>query len=34
MQCIINEDDYDSAIIALHQALIEPENHGDVIVAA
>ncbi|WP_150305744.1 aspartate kinase [Pseudomonas saliphila] len=34
MQCIINEDDYDAAVDALHKALIEPENHGDVIVAA
>lgn len=34
MQCIINEEDYDAAVVALHQALIEPENHGDVIVAA
>lgn len=34
MQLIINEADYDAAVVALHQALIEPENHGDVIVAA
>jgi aspartate kinase len=34
MQCVINEDDYDAAVAALHQALIEPEKHGDVIVAA
>ena len=34
MQCVINEDDYDAAVAALHKALIEPENHGDVIAAA
>ncbi|PCC97730.1 aspartate kinase [Halopseudomonas pelagia] len=34
MQCIIKEEDYDAAVAALHQALIEPENHGDVIAAA
>lgn len=34
MQCIINEQDYDAAVAALHKALIEPENHGDVIAAA
>mgnify|MGYP003666416805 FL=1 len=34
MQCIIQEEDYDAAVAALHQALIEPENHGDVIAAA
>ncbi|GGC98951.1 aspartate kinase [Halopseudomonas salina] len=34
MQCIINEDDYDAAVAALHRALIEPENHGDVIAIA
>ena len=34
MQCVVQEEDYDAAIAALHRALIEPENHGDVIVAA
>ncbi|RHW23186.1 aspartate kinase [Pseudomonas jilinensis] len=34
MQCIVHEDDYDAAVAALHRALIEPENHGDVIAAA
>ena len=34
MQCVVREEDYDAAIAALHRALIEPENHGDVIVAA
>ncbi|HCL77283.1 aspartate kinase [Stutzerimonas nitrititolerans] len=34
MQCVVNEEDYDDAIAALHRALIEPENHGDVIAAA
>ena len=34
MQCVVNEEDYDKAIAALHRALIEPENHGDVIAAA
>ena len=34
MQCIVDEDDYQAAVAALHQALIEPENHGDVIAAA
>lgn len=34
MQCVVNEEDYDAAIAALHRALIEPENHGDVIAAA
>ena len=34
MQCVVNEDDYDDAVAALHRALIEPENHGDVIAAA
>ncbi|TBU99149.1 aspartate kinase [Stutzerimonas kirkiae] len=34
MQCVVNEEDYDAAIIALHQALIEPENHKGVIAAA
>jgi aspartate kinase len=34
MQCVVNEDDYAAAVATLHQALIEPENHGDVIVAA
>jgi aspartate kinase len=34
MQCIINEDDYADAVAALHRALIEPENHGDVIAVA
>ena len=34
MQCIIADADYDAAVVALHKALIEPENHGDVIAAA
>lgn len=34
MQCIIDEADYDAAVVALHRALIEPENHGDVIAVA
>ncbi|HCJ28718.1 MAG TPA: aspartate kinase [Pseudomonas sp.] len=34
MQCVVNEEDYDAAVAALHRALIEPENHGDVIAAA
>ena len=34
MQCVVNEEDYAAAIAALHRALIEPENHGDVIAAA
>ncbi|MDA7086866.1 aspartate kinase [Pseudomonas sp. SA3-5] len=34
MQCVVNEEDYAAAVATLHRALIEPENHGDVIVAA
>ncbi len=34
MQCVVHEEDYAAAVAALHQALIEPENHGDVIAAA
>ncbi|MNN58619.1 aspartate kinase [compost metagenome] len=34
MQCVVNEEDYAAAVTALHRALIEPENHGDVIAAA
>ena len=34
MQCVVGAGDYDAAIRALHRALIEPENHGDVIAAA
>ena len=34
MQCIVNQDDYESAVRALHHALIEQEDHGDVICAA
>ncbi|MFA5678493.1 MAG: aspartate kinase [Pseudomonas sp.] len=34
MQCIIDEGDYDAAVVALHKALIEPENYGDVIAVA
>ncbi|MGB2131009.1 MAG: aspartate kinase [Marinobacterium sp.] len=34
MQCIVNQDDYESAVRALHHALIEQEEHGDVICAA
>jgi aspartate kinase len=32
MQIVVQESDYDAAIIALHRALIEPENYTDVIV--
>lgn len=31
MQIVVQETDYDKAIIALHRALIEPENYQDVI---
>ncbi len=31
MQIVVQESEYDSAIIALHRALIEPENYQDVI---
>lgn len=34
MQCIVNQDDYENAVRALHHALIEQEDHGDVICAA
>lgn len=34
MQCIVNQEDYEPAIRALHHALIEQEDHGDVICAA
>ena len=34
MQCVVNEADYAAAVVALHRALIEPENHGAVIAAA
>ncbi|MGV8842037.1 MAG: aspartate kinase [Pseudomonas sp.] len=34
MQCVVNEEDYAAAIAVLHRALIERENHGDVIAAA
>jgi len=34
MQCVVGAGDYEAAIRALHRALIEPENHGDVIAAA
>lgn len=34
MQCIVNEEDYESAVKAMHHALIEREEHGDVICAA
>lgn len=34
MQCVVNEEDYESAVKALHHALIEQEDHGDVICAA
>lgn len=34
MQCVVNEEDYDAAVAALHRALIEPENHSGVIAAA
>ena len=26
MQCVVNEEDYDAAIAALHRALIEPKT--------
>ena len=32
MQSVVKGSDYDQAIIALHRALIEPENYDDVIV--
>ena len=31
VQIVVQENDYDSAIKALHSALIEPENYKDVI---
>jgi aspartate kinase len=31
MQCIVAEADYELAIKTLHKALVESENHGDVI---
>lgn len=31
MQIVVQESDYDAAIIALHRALIEPENYSGVI---
>lgn len=34
MQCVVNDDDYENAVKALHYALIEREEHGDVICAA
>ncbi|KAA0875178.1 aspartate kinase [Nitrincola tapanii] len=34
MQCVVAESDYEAAVCALHRALIEQENHGDVICAA
>ena len=34
MQCVVNDQDYESAVKALHYALIEKEEHGDVICAA
>ncbi len=34
MQCIVNQEDYEPAVRALHHALIEQEDHGDVICAA
>lgn len=34
MQCVVNEEDYEPAVKAMHHALIEQENHGDVICAA
>ncbi len=34
MQCVVNEDDYENAVKAMHYALIEKEEHGDVICAA
>ncbi|GGB89798.1 aspartate kinase [Marinobacterium zhoushanense] len=34
MQAIVREEDYESAVKAMHHALIEKEEHGDVICAA
>jgi len=34
MQFVVDEDDYEKAIVALHGALIEPHNHEYAIVAA
>jgi aspartate kinase len=34
MQCVVKESDYENAVKALHHALIEQEDHGDVICAA
>lgn len=34
MQCVVNDEDYESAVKAMHYALIEKEEHGDVICAA
>lgn len=34
MQCVVNEEDYESAVKAMHHVLIEREEHGDVICAA
>lgn len=34
MQCVVKECDYENAVKALHHALIEQEDHGDVICAA
>ncbi|MFB1010129.1 MAG: ACT domain-containing protein, partial [Thiopseudomonas sp.] len=31
VQIVVQESDYDNAIIALHRALIEPENYNGVI---
>ncbi|WP_298451160.1 aspartate kinase [uncultured Marinobacter sp.] len=34
LQFVVDEDNYEKAIIALHGALVEPHNHGYAIVAA
>lgn len=34
MQCVVNEEDYENAVKAMHHVLIEREEHGDVICAA
>jgi aspartate kinase len=34
MQFVVDEDDYEKAIVALHAVLIEPHNHEYAIVAA
>ena len=34
IQFVVDEDDYEKAIVALHGVLIEPHNHEYAIVAA